>query len=212
MYINIIWVFLTIIISYILNNDAAISAETGIIFILLSTLFRGAGGILNLIRKHKDKSTISAKKKIEICIIYILAVLIISIFWINYRNKAQGTSQLSRINKAYFRTANKTLKKAVERLQLHKDDPEYCSLLFFPTLENPSQVTIAKYLARYKFEKQYCPSFWQWGENDCYHLKRFNYKGHPIEVLKNIRLCQLAHSGDYSKRISTRLINVNIKK
>lgn len=192
MYINVIWILLTIGVSFLLTGNILYACETGVIFLVVWGMFHALRDYLK-IRKLKQFGKLRfTKKYIEHGIVlFLLAVVGLSLFFSHYPY-FQEKIAMHRMMMAYDSLSEQTIKEAEANLKAHPNNMHYCALLTMPSLDDNDPKALAAYLAYYRLSTTYCDQYWDWGRQDCGYLKHLKYRGYSMELVKNIKLCEIA--------------------
>lgn len=196
---NVIWPLLTFVLTFVLTSNNGTSA---IAAVLVMVIIGFIGFALQFRRWLKRKQPIDITKPLlnsllATVLVFTVPILIggskLTIVQNYYRNQ--------QLVAAYQRVPTPLLKQAVTELKAHKNNYEYCALLFYPSLDENKPAAIAKYLAYYRYESEYCPNTWQFGKDHCAYLEGISRNTGVYTPIKNLVLCHIAQGEEYSKKI-----------
>lgn len=202
MYINIIWLLITVLASYFLIGKINSASEMGVLFLLLWGLVKYSNEFIIYFKKRKNEKLVITKKFLERSIIFVLLIVAASLFIFQHLPYFQSKLALHRMVKVYNQMSDKTLKQAEDQLKQHPNKMQFCALLMMPTLKGNDPKAIATYLIYYRFGEKYCNKWWYFGRNNCGYLKEHDYNGYPLTVMKNIKLCEISNSQNFSGKLN----------
>ncbi len=200
MSINIFFALLAAVLTLIFSGNMQLASMASMMVIIFM-------GVYSFVREFicagitKDYAFFKKRRAEKVAILLFLFIAIIAVlnFFMPVIHERYGVYRLNHVLQSI---PSASIKAAIHNLQQHPNNPEYCSLLFFPSLQDRKLSTLARYLVYYHFEKKYCADFWMFGQNHCSYLENLNSNiGHPVDLKQNIAVCRFAQSDDFQLRL-----------
>ncbi|MCH9769595.1 MAG: hypothetical protein K0U12_01835 [Gammaproteobacteria bacterium] len=199
MSVNIFWVLLTVVLTYFFSKDIEMSALSGVIVLIIFGYLGTFSSVFSYLKNRDKEITLKLIAEKLMILLFLLTLTLALYFYFSPITKADLS--LRKLDKAYQVMSTSDVLHAIKTLKAHPNDIRYCALIMFPSLKDNKSSSISRYLAYYYLEDKYCSDFWQFGDKNCVYLKNLNYNGHSVELMKNIRLCEIAKSGSFKLRL-----------
>lgn|SRR3990167_3673312 len=199
MYCNIVWPFIGFVLSFLLTSSISLAAIAAMI--ILSAI-SAVDIFLKVVRIVRHRKSIHINKKfLNAVIATALVVVVLTILIVSQIPFVANSYANYRLEEAARHVPREKLIAAVDTLKKNQNSLEYCSLIFYPTIQEENQNVIAKYLAYYAYENKYCRQSWQFGKENCSYLEGVSHSTGHYTPIKDLTLCRYAHSYRYNQLV-----------